>query len=296
MGDKTAPGSSLRLEWVYGYRGHQCRSNLYYTASKEIVYFVAGVGVVYNTKEQSQKFFLGHDDDIISLALHPERSMVATGQIGKEPYICVWDTYNVQTVSILKDGHQNGVAALSFDPEGMRLASVGLDNHGTINVWDWRKGKILATTRGHTDRIFDIQFNPYKENSIVTCGVKHIKFWTLCGNSLTAKKGVFGKVGELQTILCLAFAQDDITYSGTLNGDIYVWKANNLQRSIQGAHSGSIYTINASDDGYSTGGKDGYVRLWDCDFKSITKIDLTDSNEGYQGVYQFLFPNKQDNC
>ena len=65
MTDRTAPTSSLKLEWVYGYRGHQCRNNLYYTATKEIVYFVAGVGVVYNTRENSQRFFLGHNDDII---------------------------------------------------------------------------------------------------------------------------------------------------------------------------------------------------------------------------------------
>ena len=64
-GIKTAPDSSLRLQWVYGYRGHQCRNNLFYTATKEVVYFVAGVGVVYNVKKHTQKFFLGHDDDIV---------------------------------------------------------------------------------------------------------------------------------------------------------------------------------------------------------------------------------------
>jgi len=68
MTDKTAPDSQLRLEWVYGYRGHQCRSNLYYTASGEIVYFVAGVAVVYNIAEGKQRFFLGHSDDIIRYA------------------------------------------------------------------------------------------------------------------------------------------------------------------------------------------------------------------------------------
>lgn len=65
MADKTAPKSQLRLEWVYGYRGHQCRNNLYYTSNKEIVYFAAGVGIVYNFKEHKQRFFLGHNDDII---------------------------------------------------------------------------------------------------------------------------------------------------------------------------------------------------------------------------------------
>ncbi|KAM7375781.1 hypothetical protein PAMP_005553 [Pampus punctatissimus] len=69
MADRTAPSCHLRLEWVYGYRGHQCRNNLYYTAAKEIVYFVAGVGVVYNTREHKQKFYLGHNDDIIRVSV-----------------------------------------------------------------------------------------------------------------------------------------------------------------------------------------------------------------------------------
>lgn len=85
-------------------------------------------------------------------------------------------------------------------------------------------------------KVFDVQFNPYAENSLVSCGVKHIKFWSLCGNALTAKKGVFGKTGEIQTIMCLAFGPDDTTYSGTLAGDIYVWRGNNLDRVIPAAH------------------------------------------------------------
>lgn len=65
MADKTAPESQLRLQWVYGYRGHQCRNNLYYTSTGEVVYFVAGVGVVHNAPEGKQRFFLEHTDDII---------------------------------------------------------------------------------------------------------------------------------------------------------------------------------------------------------------------------------------
>ncbi|KAL7992619.1 hypothetical protein Chor_016875 [Crotalus horridus] len=221
MADRSAPKCHLRLEWVYGYRGHQCRNNLYYTAAKEIVYFVAGVGVVYSPREHRQKFYLGHQDDIISLALHPDRVLVATGQVGKEPYICVWDTYTVQTVSVMKDVHTHGIACLAFDVDG---------------------------------QIFDISWDLYQPNKLVSCGVKHIKFWSLCGNSLTPKRGVFGKTGDLQTILCLACARDEITYSGALNGDIYVWKGINLIRTIQGAHAAGIFSMNACEEGFASGG------------------------------------------
>ena len=45
--------------------------------------------------------------------------------------------------------------------------------------------------------MFDAQFHPGNDNALVSCGVKHIKFWTLCGNSLDSKKGLFGKTGAI---------------------------------------------------------------------------------------------------
>lgn len=55
---------------------------------------------------------------LLSLALHPEKQLVATGQVGKDPYLCVWDTKTCQTLSILKDGHQRGIASLAFNNAG----------------------------------------------------------------------------------------------------------------------------------------------------------------------------------
>uniref|UniRef100_A0A3P9P894 EMAP like 6 n=1 Tax=Poecilia reticulata TaxID=8081 RepID=A0A3P9P894_POERE len=284
MSERSAPGCRLRLGWVYGYRGHQCRNNLFYTAGKELVYFVAGVGVVYNTREHSQRFYLGHNDDIISLALHPERLLVATGQVGRDPYVCVWDSLTAQTVSLLRDGHTHGIACLGFSADGQRLVSVGLDAKNTVCIWEWRKGKILASASGHSDRIFDVCWDPFQQNRLVSCGVKHIKFWSLCGNALTPKRGIFGKTGDLQTILCVASAKDDITYSGALNGDVYVWKGLTLLRTVQSAHGAGIFSLFSCEEGFATGGRDGCIRLWDADFKPVTKIDLREAEQGYKGL------------
>ncbi len=96
--------------------------------------------------------------------------------------------------------------------------------------------------------MFDVQFHPFKESAIVSCGVKHIKFWTLCGNALRDKKGVFGKIGEIQTMLCLAFGANDMTYSGTLSGDIYMWRANTLVKVIQAAHEVGGYDYDTAQN------------------------------------------------
>ncbi|XP_076740495.1 uncharacterized protein LOC112434863 [Maylandia zebra] len=57
----------------------------------------------------------------------------------------------------------------------LRLASVGLDAKNTVCIWEWKRGKILATATGHSDRIFDICWDPFQQSRLVSCGVKHIK-------------------------------------------------------------------------------------------------------------------------
>jgi hypothetical protein len=46
--DGEAPDASLNLEYIHGYRCHDTRNNLRYTATGEIVYHAAAVGIVLN--------------------------------------------------------------------------------------------------------------------------------------------------------------------------------------------------------------------------------------------------------
>ena len=61
---RRPPDGTLKLEWVFGYNGHTARNNVKINAEGHLVYYVAGVGVVHDPKEQTQKFFTGHSDDI----------------------------------------------------------------------------------------------------------------------------------------------------------------------------------------------------------------------------------------
>ncbi|CAF0987237.1 unnamed protein product [Adineta ricciae] len=272
-GDRTAPKGSLRLEWIYGYRSANCRSNVQLTQNGEVVYFSAAVGIVQSLSDKTncrQRFFLGHDDDIISSCLHPEKTIVATGQIGKNARICVWNTDGVMKLESLLQGHTDGVGAMSFSMDGKKLASVGIDSENTIKIWQWDAGKVLATVAGHSERVFDIC---YFGDRVITCGVKHIRFWTLLGNTLQFNEGQFGK-SEAQTLLCIGHfgwkpeeskgATDDenICFTGAINGDLIVWKKGKIDRIISTAHNSTIYSIETTNDGFLTSGKDGFVRAW----------------------------------
>lgn len=75
-------------------------------------------------------------------------------------------------------------------------------------------GSKLASSHGHTERIFVAEFRPDSDSQFVTCGVKHVKFWSLAGGQLVGKRGVItaAQQGEgdesqlrMQTMLSVAF-------------------------------------------------------------------------------------------
>jgi WD40 repeat protein len=270
-------------EWVltrvfgrsYGYRGHQCRNNARYTASESVAYFTAGVGIVYDPRKHTQRYHVKNDDDILSLAVHPNGKYVATGQIGKEPIVCVWDTETGDTLSILRGVHSIGVCALAFSGDGKYLASVGLDNYHTLAVWDWKQGRVVGSTRGHTSVIYDVAWAPDGRSALVTCGQKHIKVWSIAGNTLTAKSAVFGKAGSPQDAYSVVFRSSEEHLTGMANGEIFRWKGTEFLGAWTGGHSAAVQTLFAVPGGgmVVSGDDDGVVCVWNARGQVDVKID-----------------------
>ncbi|ELW71686.1 Echinoderm microtubule-associated protein-like 4 [Tupaia chinensis] len=107
------PPEKLKLEWVYGYRGKDCRANVYLLPTGEIVYFIASVVVLFNYEERTQRHYLGHTDCVKCLAIHPDKIRIATGQIA----------------GVDKDGRDSGV----------HLCVIDDSNEHMLTVWDWQK-------------------------------------------------------------------------------------------------------------------------------------------------------------
>ncbi|ELK36980.1 Echinoderm microtubule-associated protein-like 5 [Myotis davidii] len=268
---ERAPGNSIRLHFVHGYRGYDCRSNLFYTQIGEIVYHVAAVGVIYNRQQNTQRFYLGHDDDILCLAIHPLKDYVATGQVGRDPSIHIWDTETIKPLSILKGYHQYGVCAVDFSADGKRLASVGIDESHTVVLWDWKKGEKLSIARGSKDKIFVVKMNPYVPDKLITAGIKHMKFWRRAGGGLVGRKGYIGTLGKNETMMCAVYGwTEEMAFSGTSTGDVCIWRDIFLVKTVK-AHDGPVFSMHALEKGFVTGGKDGVVALWDDSFERCLK-------------------------
>jgi microtubule-associated protein-like 1/2 len=62
--DVDAPKTKLTLEWVYGYRGRDCRNNLHYLPTGELIYFTAAIVVLHNVDDGTQRHYTQHTSDI----------------------------------------------------------------------------------------------------------------------------------------------------------------------------------------------------------------------------------------
>lgn len=107
---------------------------------------------------------------------------------------------------------------------------------------------------------------------MVTCGLQHIKFWRVCGNVLNT---VSEQTKDVQTILCLSFGANGITFAGGLSGNVFLFQKDKLEGAMNAAHEGGVFCICQTQDGYITGGKDGEIKLWDHKFKPVSSISLS---------------------
>ena len=152
----TVPDEEPHLAWVHGYRGHDCRHNVAFSADGDAVYPAASVVVLAGVRpggKRQQRFFRRHTDDVLCLAAHPSRRIFASGQKafargghGRSAPVLVWSIDSLELVTPscrLRGVHENAVTSVAFSPDGERLLSAGLDTMHSVAVWDWRQGTLL---------------------------------------------------------------------------------------------------------------------------------------------------------
>nr|XP_049700208.1 echinoderm microtubule-associated protein-like 2 isoform X8 [Helicoverpa armigera] len=312
------PQSKLKLEWAYGYRGKDCRSNLYLLPTGEIVYFVAAVVVLFNVEEQCQRHYTGHTDDVKCIAIHPNKLVIASGQcaghdrLDARPHVRVWNSVSLATLAVLGAGHmERAVACISFSRAdgGALLAAVDDGPDHTISVWEWQrpdKGHCLAETKCSVDTVVAAEFHPLERNQIVTCGKNHIAFWTLDQTNVLYKRmGVFETRDKPKYVTCLAFNHNGDVLSGDSNGNIIVWGrgTNTVQKLVRGVHDGAVFSLCVRKDGQvvTAGGKDGRIVLFDPDMNATGVENVIEGHYGgvrvvAEGRGDQLFVGTTRNC
>eukprot|EP00606_Chrysophyceae_sp_TOSAG23-5_P001243 GSChrysophyteH2.ASY1.ANO1.529.1 assembled CDS len=268
------PDMAVRLEYCYGYSSQGMRGNVRYTASGNVVFVAATMGVVMSRSNRAQSFFQRHTDKITAFASTSDGSLAASGQMGHEPFVCVWDTVTCKTVATIPGYTQNAISCLKFSNNSKLLAVVGLDEDHTVSVWEWRNKSLVSRFQAGSSHVFDIAFNKL-DTSMITVGVKDVKFWSgIMSYAPTCVRPPIGTVGNMQPFMtCAYFCGNPIV--GTLDGNLYSFENDALKTAVK-AHDGAVSCMHVDSQGtfIVTGGKDGAVRIWNVHLECTKEITI----------------------
>lgn len=123
---------------------------------------------------KKQEDFKGHIGSVWSVAISPDKSILATGSDDKN--VKLWNAGTGALLHTLK-GHTKTVWSLLFSPDGRLLASTGDDID--ILLWDARTGRPAGTLKGHTHSVKSLYFTRNGRYLISGSGDSSIRLWDL---------------------------------------------------------------------------------------------------------------------
>nr|XP_057923889.1 echinoderm microtubule-associated protein-like 3 isoform X2 [Doryrhamphus excisus] len=298
------PSERLELDWVYGYRGRDCRANLYFLPTGEAVYFTACVIVLYHINKRTQRHYRKHTDCVRCLTVHPDKVRIASGQTAGvdkdskplQPCIHIWDSATLVTLQQIGLGaFQRGVGSVAFSTmdSGVFLCVIDDSNEHMLSVWDCTKGTKLAEIKTTNEAVFAVDFHPGDSSNIITCGKSHVYFWTLNAGQFTKKQGIFGKYKKPKFIQCFVFSLTGEVLTGDSEGNILTWgkSAADIKTLGKGAketlqimrqtraHEGSVFTLCNLQGGalLSGGSKDRKIIRWSADLAPERECEIPEN-------------------
>ncbi|KAJ4460559.1 putative 77 kDa echinoderm microtubule-associated protein [Paratrimastix pyriformis] len=254
-----APEETLVLEHCFGYRGKDSRNNVCYLNDHEIVYPIAGTAVVHNVVNNEQRFYLGHDNDIMCLTVNNAKDLVATGQesfdprksergVKSAPSVHLWNPITMATVAVLK-GHTTGIKCLTFSPDGRFLASIGYDDNHTLCVWDVASHAMVGTCKTGANQILAVRWDNQNPNRFAAVGPNTIYFFTIEGAGIKCSRGQLKDVKKLKPFPSVAYMADGTPVVGTSEGELYFFRGIELETVKNVAAGEPISVLHPLPDG-----------------------------------------------
>jgi eukaryotic-like serine/threonine-protein kinase len=160
-----------------------------------------------------------------AFAFSPDGKWLAGWEVD-DTSVVLWDTQTFQP-SVPWPGHRARITAVTFSPDGRRLASVSTDR--TVRVWRAATGECEAVLSGHTDDVFAAAFHPAGTRLATAGRDRAIWLW-----DLTRGEEVARLPGHTSYVWSLAFSPDGTTLvSGSGDGTVRLWDTAPLKTRYQ---------------------------------------------------------------
>jgi len=272
-------GNLIELDHAIGYTGEIPNSLLLHPAQRDYI-SISGANVIIGnlSDPHDQRFLKGHDDQVNALAISPNGKLLASGQIGDNSDVFVWNFEQGKLIYKLSE-HDYAITTLDFSHDDRLLISCGNQMDGKLFIWDMMTGYIVSTTTvvpgiystGVTCAKFggfvkDIKLRATSKYQFAVAGGKRLTMWSLDPISGEMKYDVMSTSPVVREYTCLAFSLNNeaYLYAGTTTGDFCAFQVKNkILIFAQPVCSNGISTIaTLPGEKVCVGGGDGLLVLY----------------------------------
>jgi WD40 repeat protein len=212
----------------------------------------------------------------LSVVISPDGKRLACSGPRTSECFAVYDATSGRQTAVC-DGHRGGVWALTFSPDGTRIASGGEDR--TACLWDAATGALLARCQGHTSKVLGAAFSPDGARLATTSFDGTVRQWD-AGTGREVEPPYDRHAGEVSTAVYSPDGQW-VASAGT-DRTIRVWQATTRQDvAILHGHTGVVAGVAFAADGRRLASLshklfflagDDTVRIWDVDPRATLPV------------------------
>ncbi|XP_030878405.1 WD repeat-containing protein 90 isoform X4 [Leptonychotes weddellii] len=259
----------LLLKAVVGYNGNG-RANVVWKPDTGFFAYTCGcLVVVEDLHSGAQQHWLGHPEEISTLALSHDAQVLASASgcsgTASRCHIRIWNVPGGSCRHLISY-HSTAVQALAFSPDDKLLVTLGDYGDRTLALWSMATHELLSSTRLPAP-VHGVAFNPRDAGELACVGQGAITLWLLQqrGTSLrlqVRREPIPEEVGASE-LTSLCFGAAPLLYCGSNTGRVCVWDAS-VGRCFLAwdADDGEIGVLLCSGARLLSGSNTRRLRLW----------------------------------